>query len=63
MLQLSPLIPLDTPKGLGDAFFLIDYGRDAQLLFVCFIRATGECWTFESKDVRLEKNITAGVRA
>lgn len=62
ILQLNPVIPLDTPKGAGDAFFLIDYGRDSQILFVCFIRETGECWSFESRDIKLEKNITSGVR-
>ena len=62
MLQLSPTLPLDTPKGAADAHFLIDYGSEAHLLFVCFVRATGECWTFAAKDCRLEKNITGGIR-
>lgn len=62
-LQLNPTIPLDTPRGPADAHVLIDYGSEAHLLFVCFIRESGECWTFQGKDVRLEKNITMGVRA
>lgn len=62
ILQLSPLIPMDTPKGPADAFFVIDYGRDAPLMFVCFVRETGECWCCEQRDVRLEKNVTSGVR-
>ena len=63
IVQCSPVVPVDTPRGPADVFFLIDYGRDAQLLFVCFIRETGESWTFESREVRLEKNVTSGVRA
>jgi hypothetical protein len=61
-LQLTPTIPLDTPKGPADAHFLIDYGSEANLLYVCFVRETGECWTFKSQEVLLEKNITAGIR-
>lgn len=62
IIQLDPTIPLDTPKGLADAHFLIDYGPEAHLLFVTFVRETGECWTWPAKDVRLEKNVTGGVR-
>lgn len=62
IIQLNPIIPLDTPKGPADAHFLIDYGSEANLLFVTFVRETGEQWTWPSKDVRLEKNITGGIR-
>ncbi len=62
MIQLNPPIPLDTPKGPADAHVLIDYGSEANLLWVCFVRATGECWTWPAKHVLLEKNVTGGVR-
>jgi hypothetical protein len=62
LLQLNPTIPMDTPKGQADAHFLIDYGSEAQLLFVVFVRETGECWTFPGPQIRLEKNITGGIR-
>lgn len=62
MLQLNPPLPMDTPKGLADAHFLIDYGSEAHLLFVTFVRETGECWTWPAKDIRLEKNVTGGIR-
>jgi hypothetical protein len=62
ILQLDPTLPLDTPKGPADAHFLIDYGPEAHLLFVCFVRETGECWTWQSREVKLEKNITGRVR-
>lgn len=62
VIQLSPTIPLDTPRGPADAHLLIDYGEQAPLIFVCFVRETGECWCFPQREVRLEKNITMGVR-
>jgi len=62
MLQLAPVIPLDTPKGPADAHLVIDYGPEAKLLFVCFVRDTGEQWTFPNDEVRLERNLTGGVR-
>lgn len=62
IIQLSPALPLDTPKGPSYAHALIDYGQESHLLFVCFLRATGECWTFSGPDVRMEKNITMGIR-
>ena len=62
MLQLNPPIPVDTPKGPAYAHMTIDYSQEHNLLFVCFIRATGECWIFPNRDVRLEMNLTMGVR-
>lgn len=61
MIQLSPLIPLDTPKGPALAYFLIDPGPDAHLLWVCFVKETRECWTFKNPEVRLASNWTAGL--
>ena len=60
ILQLNPTIPLDTPKGSGLAHMVIDYGEEHDLLWVVFIDATGECWTFSNKVVRARKNITFG---
>jgi hypothetical protein len=62
IIELRSPLPLDTPKGKGFCHFLIDYGQEHNLLFVCFISETGECWTFQAKDIRLEKNITMGIR-
>lgn len=60
--QLNPPLPLDTPKGPAYAHLIIDYSQEHYLLFVCFVCATGECWIFPNKDVRLQQNITMGVR-
>lgn len=62
MLRLNPPIPLDTPKGKGWAHILINPSQEHSLEWVVFIDATGECWTFENQDVRLQKNITMGIR-
>lgn len=62
ILQLNPTIPLDTPKGRAHAHFVIDYSQEHSFLFVCFINETGECWIFSQKEIRLEKNITMGIR-
>lgn len=60
ILQLDPVIPLLTEKGKATAHFVIDYGQEADLIFVCFIDDTGECWCFKNHGVRLQKNITMG---
>lgn len=58
MIQLNPPIPLETPRGLGMANVLIDYGPEHHLLWAVFIDATGECWTFLNSEVRLQVNET-----
>jgi hypothetical protein len=62
ILQLNPTIPLDTDKGPADAKFLFDYSEEHKVMFGCFVRATGEFWVIPQDKVRLEKNITGGVR-
>lgn len=60
ILQLSPPIPLSTPKGDGLAWVLIDYGTEYNLMWVVVIDETAEIWTFQNHDVRALKNITMG---
>lgn len=62
LLQLSPTIPVDSPRGPADCHVLIDYGTEHAVLFLCAIRATGEFWCFKQSEIKLEKNITMGVR-
>jgi hypothetical protein len=59
ILQLNPL-PLNTPKGKAWAHLVIDYGQEHDLQWVCFIDATGECWTYGNADVTIQNNITLG---
>lgn len=58
LLQLDPPIPMDTPKGSGFAYLVIDYGPDYDLYWTVFLTETGECWTFSNRDIRAVKNIT-----
>ena len=60
--QLNPPLPLETPKGAGLAYAVIDYGPDFDLLWVVFDNDTGECWTWPNPKVRAVKNITLGHR-
>ena len=63
MLELQQPLPLDTPQGPAWAHFLLDYGSEHHLLWVCFLCADGSCWSFPNPQVRLQKNMSLGVRA
>lgn len=58
MLQLSPTIPVLTPKGSGWAFFLIDRSQEHDLEWVVFLDNGGYCWTFKNSDIKIQKNYT-----
>jgi hypothetical protein len=60
ILQLNPPLPMLTPKGKAVAHFVIDYGAEFDLLWVCFQDDSGECWTWSNPDIRMAKNITMG---
>lgn len=60
ILQLNPPIELETPKGKGMAWFLIDYGIEHNLMYTVAIHDTSEIWTFSNPYVRATKNITLG---
>ena len=59
MLQLNPAIQVVTPNGKAIAHILIDYGIEADLIWVCF-QANGECWCWKNQDVRADTNLTFG---
>jgi len=60
MLQLDPPVPLQTPKGPGLAWVLIDYSTEMHLYWVVALDDSGEIWTFQNPEVRAQKNITMG---
>ncbi len=62
LLQLDPPLPLDTPKGPALAHIVIDLGVEHHLLWVCFLDASGECWTYPNPEVRARANVTMGRR-
>lgn len=58
MLQLNPPIYLETPKGPARAVVMIDMSEDHDLLWVCFLKVDGTCWTFRNQVVRQITNET-----
>ena len=58
--RLEPPIPMNTVKGDGYAFAVIDYGFEADLLWVVALDAGGEIWTVPNPDVRMRQNWTMG---
>lgn len=59
MLQLNPPLPVITPKGPGMAHVLLDYGIEADLVWVVF-QQDGQCWSWRNQDVRAQDNVTFG---
>lgn len=58
--QLNPPIPMDTSKGAGLAFAVIDYGLEHHLLWVVALDESGEVWSVPNPDVRVQPNWSAG---
>ena len=58
--QLTPPIPMDTPKGSGLALAVIDYGLEHSLLWVVAKDDNGEIWCVPNEGVRMQKNWSAG---
>jgi len=61
--ELRQPLPMSTPKGRARAYFVIDYGTEHNLIWVCFVCETGECWSFQNPEVSLEPNFTMGTKA
>lgn len=57
ILEIKNLIWLETPKGLAVAKFLIDYGPEADLIWVCFGQDS-EIWSWPNWKVRVANNHT-----
>lgn len=55
ILQLNPTLPVETPLGSALAHFLIDYGEEHHLLWVC-VQESGEIWTWENPKLRVQPN-------
>jgi len=58
MIELNKPLHMETPKGKAIAHFVIDYGIESDLFWVCFLQSNGECWTFNNKYIKLESNYT-----
>lgn len=60
ILQLNPPLHMHTSKGAGIAQLVIDYGLEADLMWVVALNDSGEIWCFPNWDVRLYGNESAG---
>jgi hypothetical protein len=60
VIRLNPVVWVQTPLGDADAEFMIEVGDEHHLQFVCWIHETGECWTFQSHEIRRATNVTMG---
>lgn len=60
--QLNPPLPFMTPKGKAYAHFVIDYSQEHDLVWVCFICDTGECWSYPNSQIRMEQNLSLGYK-
>ncbi|MEI9803545.1 MAG: hypothetical protein WDN48_02505 [Pseudolabrys sp.] len=60
--QLNPPLPLHTPKGPGLAHFVIDYGPEADLMWVVFMDKDGACWSVPNPEIRIQFNWSMGRR-
>lgn len=64
MLQLDPAIPVMAfargkwQKAMCHGW--IDYGVEADLMHLCFLDESGECWTLRNQDIRAQTNFTIG---
>lgn len=58
IIQLNPTLPMLTPKGPALAHFLIDYGEEHHLMWVCIQENSGEIWTWPNPQVRSQSNPT-----
>ena len=62
MIRLEPPIPMNTIKGDGFAFMVIDYGFENDLIWVVALNESREIWCVPNNEVRMQKNWTAGRR-
>lgn len=60
--QLNPPLPVETVKGKGFAFAVIDYGMEHHLLWVVTLDDNGEIWTVPNPELRVQSNWTMGRR-
>ena len=42
------------------AHFLLDYGEEHHLFWICFQDDTGECWTWSNPEIKIQNNPTIG---
>jgi len=56
------MLEVETPRGKALAAFMIDYGELGNLVWVCFLRKSGECWSYQNPDILLSPCETMKIR-
>ena len=59
-LELAKPWPVETSKGPGFVYVLLDYSQDHDTLFLTCINSTGEFWYFKQSEIRAQKNLSLG---
>ena len=60
--EFKEMLEVNTPKGDGYVWYLVDYGPNSDTLYTVIIKASGECWQMTHKDIRVKPNVTFGIR-
>lgn len=58
--ELINRVEVNTPKGPGVIWYIMDYGHETDTVYTVIINSTGELWQFTHKDIRVKNNITFG---
>lgn len=53
--EIQQALWMDTPKGVALAKFMIDRGIDSDLEWVTIINETGEIWSFDNSDIKVQE--------
>ena len=61
ILQLNPSILVNTPLGVGQAIFIIDYGMHQNTCWIVALQNNGVIKHFDCNDVILGTNYTYGM--
>lgn len=60
MIQLDPVIEVETPLGDGHAILVIDYGIHHNTCWVVALRPSGQIKHFDANDVQISENPAYG---
>ena len=58
MYEPSNRVEVNTPKGPGVIWLVMDYGHETDTVYTVIINDTGELWQFTHKDIKVKNNIT-----
>jgi hypothetical protein len=56
--EIQQVLWVDTPHGLGQALFVIDYGVHQNTIWMVSLKESGEIKHYDSNHIRLSRNHT-----